>query len=332
MPVVSLAKIGGAIMGLGRGLSAALVVLFLLMLPPAAQTPPDPPTTSPLVLKMVGPGVYAAINGPTINGDSNAGFIVGDDAVLVVDSFYDPNTAKLLLSEIRKITPKPIRYLVNTHYHLDHVAGDQVFKDAGAIIVAHRNVRAWMRSENLHFVGPGDPALRARIAQLPLPDLVTDSPITLWLGARRIDIRPAEGHTGGDLVVGVPDAKVLFCGDLLWRIPPNIVDGTVSKWIATERAFEQLPDASSMIFVPGHGDVATVKDVAIFRGYLMDLVSLTAAGRDRGLKGDALTADVVPKLQASHSDYPTPARVISREVTSMEQELDGTKRVPQPVP
>jgi cyclase len=285
------------------------------------------------VLKMVGPGVYAAINGPTINGDSNAGFVIGDDAVLVVDSFYDPNTAKLLLGEIRKITPKPIRYLVNTHYHLDHVAGDQVFKDAGAIIVAHRNVRDWIRPDNLRMVGQqADAALKARIAGLPLPDLVTDSPITLWLGARRIDIRPAEGHTGGDLVVGVPDAKVLFCGDLLWRIPPNIVDGTVSKWIDTDRSFEQLPDAASMVFVPGHGDVATAKDVAIFRGYLTDLRSLTEAGRKKGLKGDDLAADVVAKLQASHSDYPTPTRIISREVLSMEQELDGTKRVPQPEP
>ena len=60
-----------------------------------------------------------------------------------------------------------------------------------------------------------------------------------------------------------------------------------------------------MVFVPGHGDLETVKDVAIFRGYLADLASLTAAGRKRGLKGEALVADVAPKLQAAHPDYPT---------------------------
>jgi glyoxylase-like metal-dependent hydrolase (beta-lactamase superfamily II) len=181
-----------------------------------------------------------------------------------------------------------------------------------------------------------DPAFKAmmvqRIAQMPLPDLVTEGPIAVWLGARRVDIRPAEGHTGGDLVVGVPDAKVLFCGDLFWRMPPNIVDGTVSKWIATDRSFEQLPDAASMVFVPGHGDVGTAKDVAIFRGYLTDLMSLTVAGLKMGLKGDALAADVIPKLKASHYDYPTPIPVLTREVMFMEQELDGTKRTPQPVP
>ena len=314
-------------MGLGNKLCAAFVILYLLKLPAAAQTPP----ASPFVLKMIGPGVYAAIGDV---GDSNAGFIIGDDAVLVVDSFSDPNSARVLLNEIRKRTPKPVRYVVNTHYHLDHVGGDQLFKDAGAIILAHRNVRAWIRSENLRQLNEGSagPALLAQAAQLPLPDLVTESPIAIWLGTRRVDIRPVEGHTGGDLVASVPDAKVLFCGDLLWRVPPNLVDGTVSKWIETDRSFEQLPDAASMVFIPGHGDLATVKDVAVFRGYLTDLRSLTAAGMKAGLKGDALAADVIPKLKASHSDYPLPPRVLTREVTAMEQELDGTKRLPQPVP
>src|SRR5450432_1393956 len=224
-------------MGLGKGLSAALAAMYLLAHPAAAQT--APPAELPFVLKEIGPGVYAAIS-----GESNAGFIVGDDAVLVVDSFFLPDTARALLNEIRKITPKPVRYLVNTHYHADHVSGDQIFKDAGAIIVAHRNVRAWIRAENLNMMSNvPDPAFKARItqriAQLPLPDLVTESPITVWLGARRVDIRPAEGHTGGDLVVGVPDAKVLFCGDLLWRMPPNIVDGRVGAWVATDKGFEQ---------------------------------------------------------------------------------------------
>jgi cyclase len=305
-------------MGLGKGLSAALAAMYLLAHPAAAQT--LPPAKLPFELKEIGPGVYAAIGG------SNAGVIIGDDAVLVVDSFFQPNTAKALLGEIRKITSKPIRYIVNTHYHLDHVAGDQVFKDAGAIIVAHRNVRAWIRPENVRMFGNGSSEL---VAQLPLPDLVTESPITVWLGARRVDVRPAEGHTGGDLVVSVPDAKVLFCGDLLWRMPPNIVDGAVSKWIATDRSFEDLPEAASMAFVPGHGDVATVKDVAIFRSYLADFMSLTEAGRKNGLKGAALAADVVPKLHASHPDYPT---ITLAGVALMERELDGTKRVPQPAP
>ena len=286
------------------------------------------PAAQPIALKLIGPGVYAAIS-----ANSNAGFVIGENGVLVVDAFFEAETAKALLREIRNITPKPIRYLVNTHYHIDHVAGDQVFKDAGAIIVAHRNVAAWMRAENLRFVGEdADPALRARIAELPLPDMGIETEITLPLGTRRVDIRPVEGHTGGDLVVSVADAKVLYCGDMLWNVPPNIVDGTVSKWIVTLKSIEQLPDAASMIFVPGHGDVATVSGVATIRTYLTDLQSFTAAGLKAGLKGDALAADVIPKLQAAHHELPTPQRPLAREVTSMEQELMGTKRIPQGTP
>ena len=72
-----------------------------------------------------------------------------------------------------------------------------------------------------------------------------------------------------------------------------------------------------------------MKDVGIFRSYLADLLSLTEGGRKRGLKGDALAADVITKLHASHADYSTPTR---GQVALMERELDGTKRVPQPVP
>lgn len=176
------------------------------------------------------------------------------------------------------------------------------------------------------------PAQRAQIAALPEPDLTTDKPLTIWLGARRVEVRPVEGHTGGDLAVAVPDAKVLFCGDLLWHGPANIVDGTVSRWIATVAAFQRLPAAGSMTFVPGHGDLSTAADVARFQAYLADLSSLTARGRRAGLRGDALTAEVVPKLAALHPDYPTAARAAPNEVPFMEAELAGTKRVPTPVP
>jgi cyclase len=311
-----------------RKMPGALFAFCLSVLPAVAQPPPEP---LPFTLKEIGPGVYAATGGA--KAGSNAGFVVGDDGVLVVDSFFYPAAAKALLTEIRKITPKPIRYVVNTHYHMDHVAGDQVFKDAGAIIVAHRNVRAWMRAQNLVLFGAAiTPELRAQIEALPLPDLVTDQPITLWLGARRVEVRPVEGHTGGDLVVAVPDAKVLFAGDLLWRSPPNIVDGTVSRWIATLAGFRKLPDAASMTFAPGHGEVAQVTDVALSQNYLTDLSSMTAAARKKGLKGDALAADVVPRLAAKYPQYPTIKLGAPHETPFMEEELAGTKRLPVPVP
>src|ERR1700679_1642091 len=102
-----------------------------------------------LQLQKVGNGIWAAIVSDEGLAGGNAGFVIGEDGVLVIDTFQDPRPAKALLSEIRKLTSLPIRFVVNTHYHLDHVNGNDVFAAAGATIVAHKNVRAWMRSENI---------------------------------------------------------------------------------------------------------------------------------------------------------------------------------------
>jgi cyclase len=288
----------------------------------------------PFVLKQIGPGVYAAIDGPEHKSGSNAGFVIGDDGVLVVDAFFDPDAARALVAEIRRLTPKPIRYVVNTHYHVDHTGGDQAMRDAGAIIIAHRNVRGWIRTDNINlFGGRITPELKAQIEALPLPDLVTDKDLVVWLGARKIVVRTVPGHTGGDLTVFVPDAKALFCGDLLWRkVPPNLIDGSVREWAATDAGFAAMPDAAHIAYVPGHGDVADLRDVKDFRAYLVDLQRLVGESRRAGLKGDALAQTVTPKLKALHPDWTISDRAAASEISYMDQELAGTKRRPIPQP
>lgn len=292
------------------------------------------PAPLPFVLKQVGPGVYAAIDGPQHKAGSNAGFVIGDDGVLVVDSFFNLPAARALVAEIRRLTPKPIRYVVNTHYHLDHTGGDQALRDAGAIIIAHRNVRGWVRTENVHLLGGQiTPSFQAQIAALPLPDLTTDKDLTVWLGSRRIVVRTVLGHTGGDLSIFVPDAKVLFTGDLLWRkIPPNLIDGSVKEWSTTDADFEAMPDAAHITYVPGHGDVADLADVKDFRAYLADLKRLVSEGRKARLTGDALAQEVTPKLKALHPDWPISDRAAAFEIRYMDEELAGTKRRPVPQP
>ncbi|HXS50441.1 MAG TPA: MBL fold metallo-hydrolase [Sphingomicrobium sp.] len=308
----------------------SLILGFTLAIGGAAFAQP----TLPFVLKQVGPGVYAAIDGPEHKAGSNAGFVIGDDGVLVVDSFFNLPAARALVAEIHRLTPKPIRYVVNTHYHLDHTGGDQVLRDAGAIIIAHRNVRGWVRTENVHLLGAQiTPAFRAQIAALPLPDVTTDKDFTVWLGARKVVVRTVLGHTGGDLTVFVPDAKVLFTGDLLWRkIPPNLIDGSVSQWQATDSAFAGMRDAGHIVYIPGHGDVANVTDVQDFREYLLDLQRLVAAARGARLKGDAMAQAVAPKLRALHPDWTISDRALASEVKYMAEELAGTKRRPVPQP
>jgi len=288
------------------------------------------PPALPFELKQVGPGVYAAIDGPEHKSGSNAGFVIGDDGVLVVDAFFYPAATKALVGEIRKLTPKPIRYVVNTHYHADHTGGDQVLRDAGAVIIAHKNVRGWVRVNNINLFGDRiTPEIRAQVESLPLPDVVTDKDLTVWLGARKVTVQTVLGHTGGDLVVAVPDAQVLFTGDMLWRkIPPNLIDGSVREWLATDAGFAAMTNTR---FVPGHGDVASAADVRDFRTYLTDLRRLVGEGRKKRLKDDPLVQYVAPKQRALHADWTISDRAIAAEVRYMDQELAGTKKRPVPV-
>ncbi len=307
--------------------ATAVAVLFLLPAPASAQAPPTAANAPPFALKQIGPGVYAAIGGS--RAGSNAGFVVGDDGVLVIDSFFYPEAATALLDQIRRITPKPVRYVINTHYHVDHVAGDAVFKAAGATIIAHRNVPGWIHSENLHLLGDGlTPELKQRVEALIPPDQTTDKPLTLLLGKRRIEVRPIEGHTGGDLIVEVPDSKVVFAGDILWNHrTPTITDGTISRW---SDSLAKLEASRDTVFIPGHGDLASRKEVEDLRVLFSDLERLTAEGRNAGLAGDALVAAAGPKFRALHSDWTYMDRAPGILIPQMEAELAGNKRVPKP--
>ena len=106
--------------------------------------------------------------------------------------------------------------MVNTHYHLDHTGGNAVFQKAGATILAQRNLRGWLNTENMKFFGANPkPEAESQVEALVKPDMVYSDAVDIYLGNRLVQVRYMLGHTGGDSVITVPDASVVFGGDLV---------------------------------------------------------------------------------------------------------------------
>ncbi|HWC20552.1 MAG TPA: MBL fold metallo-hydrolase [Terriglobales bacterium] len=297
--------------------------------PQSAQPQSAQPQAPPFTVKQVGNGVYAAISS---HAGGNSGFIIGDNGVLVVDTFINQAPARDLLAEIRKLTNLPVKYVVNTHYHLDHVAGNAVFTETGAAVIAHRNERAWVRTENLKFfqqngATPTDEQ-RAQVAALVEPQIAYDHVLEVNLGSRLARVVYLPGHTGGDSVVFVPDANVVFAGDLAWnqRIP-NLIDATTSDWIETlNRMLAAHPAAR---FVPGHGDLATAQDIQTFRDYLAALRASIQKKQAAGQSGEGLTQAVLSDLKPKYGSWPGFDRLGPLNVQQTTAELAGTKKVPK---
>jgi len=303
----------------------------LLLALAALSLPAANGASSDFTLQKIGNGIWAAIVNDEGKAGGNAGFVVGDDGVAVIDTFQDPQPAADLLAEIRKITKLPIRFVVNTHYHLDHVNGNDVFAAAGATIVAHRNVRAWMRTENMKMIDPpvtGEK--KARVESLTLPTVVHDSQVELYLGSRKVHVRYYPGHTGGDSVVSIPDAHVVFCGDMLWKEHiPNLIDASTDAWIKT---LDRMPaDYGVSTWVPGHGGIAKAEDVVVFKKYLSDLRATISREQAAGKSGDALVRAILPGLQSQYGKWGFFKDYASANIQETALELSGKKKVPVPV-
>ncbi|HTS10732.1 MAG TPA: MBL fold metallo-hydrolase [Candidatus Limnocylindrales bacterium] len=290
----------------------------------------------PFTLKQVGRNVWAAIDLDGRSG-ANAGFVVGDDGVAVIDTFEHAEAARALLAEIHKKTSLPIKFVINTHYHIDHVSGNGAFAELGAVVMAQRNVRAWIHTENMKFFGwdKAKPDQKTWVEGLFAPEVVYDTGVTVYLGSRELDVKVFPGHTGGDSVVKVRDENgndVVFCGDLFWRHSlPNLIDATTARWVETLDELPKWEPREGTVFVPGHGDVGNAQDVAAFRGYLTDLRAMVAGPVKEGKSGDALVAAVMPELTQKYGDWGIFKHFANRNILDMAAEIQGTKRVPQPV-
>jgi cyclase len=312
--------------------AGTLFFALILSISAQAQTTPAAEGSIPFSLKPLGHNVYAAIDNAKGEAGANAGFVIGDDSVLVIDTFENEAAAKRLLAEIRKLTKLPVKFVVNTHYHIDHVAGNAVFEQAGAVVMAQRNVFRWIHTENLKFFGKNiKPEQKAMVEGLAAPEVLYDTDIDLLLGSREILIHVFPGHTGGDSVVMIPDAKVVFCGDLFWRKTlPNLIDASTEKWMETLEDLQTPAPSGALVYVPGHGDPGDFHDVEAFRGYLAEVRALVSKQMKEGKTGDGLLEAVLPAVKEKYGQWSFFEYFAKSNIKDVEAELRGTKKIPAP--
>lgn len=233
----------------------------------------------------VGPGLYAF----TAEGDPNTGVIIGDESVMVVEAQATPRLARKVIECIRSVTDKPISHLVLTHYHAVRVlgtsaygAGEVIMSEAARGMVEERGAEDWA-SEFGRF-----PRLfqgHEEIPGLTWPTTTFSEAMTVYLGKRKVEIMHlGRAHTAGDAVVWVPDAEVMFTGDIVeYHSACYCGDGHFSDWADT---LDNIASFDPVAIAPGRGDALV--------------------GRDMVAKALAATADFV------ESTYRPVARVAAR--------------------
>lgn len=272
----------------------------------------------------VADGVFCAMASGVPYYVANSAVIVGEDGVLVVDTGAGPNEARALRDGIRTITDRPVRYVVDTHFHFDHAFGNQVFPDA--LIIGHEVTRALLgpdalrgrtvaayiaglpaqienaRAEAANEASPEKrmeltrraDALRAYQEELATlvptaPQLTFRETLTLWLGSREVRLlHLGRGHTAGDVVVFLPREHIVCTGDLFNGYIGYMGDAYVDEWAAT---LDRLAALDFETVIPGHGTP--------FKGGKDAIVPVEACLRDLWRQAEALKRSGVAAEEAA---------------------------------
>jgi glyoxylase-like metal-dependent hydrolase (beta-lactamase superfamily II) len=311
-----------------------LAVLFAAAAGLVARTQTPAPAAAYRFQQIV-PGIYSAIGTGAINVGSNSAVIVNQDDVLIVDSHISPESGRAMLRELKAITDKPVRFLINTHFHYDHVNGNQAFPPA-VDIIGHEFTRRKLTGDILdrgmfadlvkglpkqlddlraRAAAEQDTAARARLDQqvrvqsafaaslenlrVTPPNVTVSDHMTLFRGDREIRLLfVGHGHTAGDLVVYLPKERLLCSGDLLVNGVANLIDGFVNEW---PDALEKLKPLDFVDVIPGHGEPFKGKErIDWFQEYLRDLWKQASALHDQKLPAEAAAARIDMRAHRAH--------------------------------
>jgi quinoprotein relay system zinc metallohydrolase 2 len=237
-------------------------VAFLILAgaTPGLRAEAAPP---PFAVEEVAPGVFVhhgqyGLFTPRNSGDvSNCGFVVGDEAVAVIDTSGSYRLGRALLAAIRAHTNKPVRYVINTHMHPDHVFGNAAFSGERPRFVGHKKLARALSARSDRYLAAnrellGDEAFEG--TQIIMPDTPVDGRMEIDLGRRKL-VLTAEptAHTDNDLIVLDETSGTLFLGDLLFSVHVPALDGSIRGWLAV---LDKLKNEKIARAVPGHGPVS----------------------------------------------------------------------------
>jgi cyclase len=249
---------------------------------------------------------YAGVQGAAASNSfgANAGIIIGQDYLVAVDSLMSAREAQRFMKDIRKISKKPVKFLIDTHGHLDHTLGNSEFAKHGAIIISQENDQKNMQKAGAGMLqyakqsGLTDQDLKG--TRLAYPTLTFKERLTLDLGNKKIEIHyPGPSHTTGSVLVYVPQEKVLFTGDILFTdFHPFLGEANIEGW---EKVLDAIMAMDVEKIIPGHGPISSKKDVAEMKSYLsvfdQKAKELTAQSQDLNFIAAEMKKSLPPRAQ-----------------------------------
>jgi cyclase len=287
------------------------VAALCSLLAPRAQAQMGDPTKVTLKTTPVAGGI-SIIEGANGFAGGNVGVSVGDDGVLVIDDELAPLSPKLRTA-LAALSKKPVRFVINTHVHGDHTGGNAALGAAGAVIVAHYNVRKRLSATQfLEFMGqkheiPPSPAEA-------LPVVTFNDDLTFFFNGDEIHVmHVAPAHTDGDAIVHFKKANVIHTGDVFvgsYPIVDHASGGTYEGFVAAADRILALADDATKI-IPGHGPVSTKADVAAWRDMLVKLRDRVAAlAAQKKTLDEIKAAKPTAEFDAKHAGMIPPDMVV----------------------